>query len=364
MNLDALKAPFPAEAMEQFEYKEGLTLTSLKAQYIVERLNNVFGPLGWKLETGIDSALSTEQEVVVTGALRFGQTTTGEYSGSAKFEAYGNRGDAVNAARTRVLSKAASHIGIGNDIFKGLPESMPDVVIAPKAVSAGNKMSAIAENNQKESPLAPAVDKPNFTIEQTEELPQQKIRFTSVEVEPLNADEKKASPMANAEIKGIGSHGMTLKSFLKIKGVPSKMAALTRLGITGERIKFDLKRQRLTSEAIDSWVEDFIMNKYNYPIDPEKSRQDYKTWEEGLVGAPQDKSVLRTLGGQGRNIEDCSALYRKMQGHGVDDLRYNEICGQWLTPAEQIKMSSLEQFCQFANTELVQNVEEWLENNE
>ena len=47
--IQALKAPFPLEALSS-DFSRGFELTSIKAAYVIERLNKVLGPcgVGWR----------------------------------------------------------------------------------------------------------------------------------------------------------------------------------------------------------------------------------------------------------------------------------------------------------------------------
>jgi hypothetical protein len=47
--IQALKAPFPPEALSS-DTSRGFELTSIKAAFVIERLNEVFGPcgIGWR----------------------------------------------------------------------------------------------------------------------------------------------------------------------------------------------------------------------------------------------------------------------------------------------------------------------------
>ena len=47
--IQALKAPFPPEALSS-DISHGFELTSIKAAFVIERLNEVFGPcgVGWR----------------------------------------------------------------------------------------------------------------------------------------------------------------------------------------------------------------------------------------------------------------------------------------------------------------------------
>lgn len=118
-----LTKEFPKEAYSIL-YRKNAELTSIKAQYIVERLNEVFGLGGWRFDG--------EWKEVDDGVLFFGELsyvieeggenkvfTTGTIPGFSGTDVE-NRGDAYKGARTDALSKAASQIGVGNEVFKGL----------------------------------------------------------------------------------------------------------------------------------------------------------------------------------------------------------------------------------------------------
>lgn len=114
---DLLKADFPAEAYTE-DTSRGFALTSLKAQYVVDRLNEVLGLEGWEL-TG-------EYKEIEEGVLYFGKLTAIIGDRTVIRESVGfsrdkkNVGDAYKSARTEALSKAASHLGVGDAMYKGL----------------------------------------------------------------------------------------------------------------------------------------------------------------------------------------------------------------------------------------------------
>lgn len=121
---EKLKAPFPAEAYTP-DRSRGFALTSLKAQYVVERLNEVFGIGRW--------GLTGEWRETDDGVLYFGELyytikeedgtlvtyTLDEVPGFAGLDR-ANSGDAYKSARTDCLSKSASYLGVGNEMYKGL----------------------------------------------------------------------------------------------------------------------------------------------------------------------------------------------------------------------------------------------------
>jgi len=111
-----LSKPFPAEAMTT-DNSRGFALTSIKAQYIVERLNEVLGIDGWqhrgrfeKVEEGV---LFHGELVLDNGGQGIMQLGTG-FSKDKK-----NVGDSYKSAKTDSLSKSASLFGVGNDVYKG-----------------------------------------------------------------------------------------------------------------------------------------------------------------------------------------------------------------------------------------------------
>lgn len=118
---EKLKAPFPREAYEE-DKSRGFKMTSVKAQYIVERLNDVLGLGAWKLEG--------EFEKCNSGALFHGKLTIKIDDHLIEVENTGfspvntnkknnNVGDVYKGARTDCLSKCCSWIGIANDVYKG-----------------------------------------------------------------------------------------------------------------------------------------------------------------------------------------------------------------------------------------------------
>lgn len=118
-----LIAPFPDKAYAADITRSDKVLTSLKAHYVVERLNEVFGLGMWKL-TG-------EWKDVDDGVMFIGELTasymddknlvtiaTGPVPGFGGVD-HANSGDAYKSARTDCLSKSASLLGVGNEMYKG-----------------------------------------------------------------------------------------------------------------------------------------------------------------------------------------------------------------------------------------------------
>jgi hypothetical protein len=136
-----LTAEFPSEAMTK-DMSRGFELTSIKAQYVVERLNEVFGPAGWKADYTVQ-LLDKEQGCIVKCVLIANSGGGEELIQRSAFggsEIKKNIGDTIKSAMTDSLSKAASHIGIGNEVFKGKvkvggmtsPPSVPSAKRTPR----------------------------------------------------------------------------------------------------------------------------------------------------------------------------------------------------------------------------------------
>lgn len=113
-----IKEDFPSEAITQHPTKS--FLTSIKAQYVVERLNDVFGIGGWEANDKV--VVATEKDIVTKVTLSFGKwdlLPIKQYGG-ASIKAKSDLGDNYKSAKTDGLTKCASILGIGNAVFKGL----------------------------------------------------------------------------------------------------------------------------------------------------------------------------------------------------------------------------------------------------
>jgi hypothetical protein len=154
--IQALKSPFPSEALSA-DISRGFELTSIKAAYVIERLNEVFGVcgIGWRyahspFEVFTDNG---KEEIITEVAFQYRFSATNDCTGcdpvvwdaqandwtfrnghsnhnwSEPIFASGGKlvgkgsaplTDARKSAVTDGLTKAASMIGVGHDVFKGL----------------------------------------------------------------------------------------------------------------------------------------------------------------------------------------------------------------------------------------------------
>lgn len=143
-----LEKDFPTEALSS-DISRGFALTSVKAQYIKERLNQVFTPMGWSLDGAFeyDDAPAAQGGVVFHGFLELDLNFIG-IPAIKKFKAIGysekkkNRGDTLKSAMTDALSKAASNLGVANSVFKGL-------IAPPKAGKSTSPAKSSKEETSK-----------------------------------------------------------------------------------------------------------------------------------------------------------------------------------------------------------------------
>lgn len=118
---EMLRKPFPKEAFQPDRSRvnkntgQGPVMTSIKAQYVIERLCDVFGVTGWEM--------NGEYQETDNGVLYIGYLLLKDFD--HKIQSVGfmqkryNVADAYKGSRTDALSKACSQLLIGNEVFKG-----------------------------------------------------------------------------------------------------------------------------------------------------------------------------------------------------------------------------------------------------
>lgn len=112
-----LKEPLPKEAIKQHPTKT--FLSTIKAIYVVERLNDVFGIGGWMAKN--EFVERVDKWVVIKStfeAPEYGITIPDIFGGNDNADL----GDAYKGACTDALTKIGSYLGIGMDVYKGLAE--------------------------------------------------------------------------------------------------------------------------------------------------------------------------------------------------------------------------------------------------
>lgn len=125
--VNILKKPLPAEAIKPHPTKS--YLSSIKAIYVVERLNEAFGLNGWKIRNElIEIHDFTRGNKTGTMVVMKSFLTVPQYG--IEVEAYGgndneDRGDAYKGACTDALTKIGSYLYIGMDVYKGFGSNPP-----------------------------------------------------------------------------------------------------------------------------------------------------------------------------------------------------------------------------------------------
>lgn len=114
-----LNAPFPEEAYKKHDSKS--FLTTLKAMYIVERLNDVFGIGRWTIDNQV-VIKDDGKYVLMSGQLTiidYDCHIPMQYGGHATSGTNKEPADGYKSAVTDILSKSASYLEIGIEMFKG-----------------------------------------------------------------------------------------------------------------------------------------------------------------------------------------------------------------------------------------------------
>ena len=110
--IELLRKPLDAKAISPHPTKT--YLSTIKAIYVVERLNLVFGIGGWRVENQFIEKV--EKMVVVKSVFICGDIYIEAFGGNDNVDL----GDAYKGACTDALTKIGSYLEIGMDVFKGL----------------------------------------------------------------------------------------------------------------------------------------------------------------------------------------------------------------------------------------------------
>jgi len=154
---EKLIAPFGKEALSKdLSRGPNNAMTSIKAHYMVERLNTALGVDNW--ETRYQFTSDGDRGVVCfceLTAIIDGKKITKSSVGACPYVTKSKSGDkpkilgdVYKSAMTDSLGKAASHFGVGNDVFKGL-------------VSANTLNSSAGSNSSYSKPVTQSA-KPSF----------------------------------------------------------------------------------------------------------------------------------------------------------------------------------------------------------
>jgi hypothetical protein len=122
-----IKKPLPKEAVAAHPSRSNLS--TIKAIYVTERLNDVFGVGEWTIRTELIAPIMEKTKTTNAGKERteytailktvFEITDYGIYYESIASSVNDDPGDACKGATTDAITKICSYIGIGIDVFKG-----------------------------------------------------------------------------------------------------------------------------------------------------------------------------------------------------------------------------------------------------
>jgi len=122
-----LSAPLPREAVKDHPTKANMS--TIKAIYVTERLNDVFGIGGWRIKTDLQSDVTIEKKTTSTGKARTEYTSLmktilevpayGIYYECVAGSTNDDEGDSAKGGTTDGITKICSWLGIGIEVFKG-----------------------------------------------------------------------------------------------------------------------------------------------------------------------------------------------------------------------------------------------------
>lgn len=146
-----LSAPLPAQAVKPHPTKT--FLSSIKAIYVTERLNQVFGIGGWsvavqEIERGEKGMVVVKATIKVDDYDIYYECYGGNDNGGENSKNF-DLGDAYKGATTDAITKIGSYLGIGIEVFKGL-------ATAPQTKGENPELPWLNEKDQawKDSVLA------------------------------------------------------------------------------------------------------------------------------------------------------------------------------------------------------------------
>lgn len=142
--LAAINAPTPAQYVKTKPGRGGRPVKFVEGGYVINKLNQVFGPLNWSFkvtergQTDRKTEQKTDGEVWVYGELTIhdhkkGYVVTKGQTGQHPVHQNVPIGDAYKAAGTDALKKCASLFGIALDVYWGILDTgAPETPKPPK----------------------------------------------------------------------------------------------------------------------------------------------------------------------------------------------------------------------------------------
>ena len=122
-----LKKPLDTKAVTKHPTKT--YLSSIKAIYVTERLNEVFGCGNWQIRTkkiceGSNSMIVVKTTLTIPEYNVYYESFGGNDNGGENNKNF-DLGDAYKGATTDAITKIGSYLGIGIEVFKGNGNTVP-----------------------------------------------------------------------------------------------------------------------------------------------------------------------------------------------------------------------------------------------
>jgi len=286
---EALNAPLPAEAITQHPTKT--YLSTIKAIYIVERLNDVFGLGRWDLITEVVD--KTSDYILMRGKLMFLDYDVAlplQYGGHQTTGKGVELADGYKSAVTDCLSKCASYLEIGLDVFKGKQNG-----------KAGQKASAQKSpyQAQKTAQKPPATALPKTTVQSANPSQILFILFNELKLPDITQDRYK--------LYCYHKYGITSMNQLRPEETTEQKNLLKDIA-KSEKRKTEFKDHLLKVTETGSVPKDSKIEEENIRI--------------------QIKKIMSQIYGKNQHMIDDKISAMTMDGtHDLDSMAVNELNG-------------------------------------
>lgn len=139
---DTLMRPLPKEALKKHPSRS--YLTTINPIYVTDRLNEAFGVGGWHFTPEVIADDTNPKMIIIRGTL------TAEKHDIKVIQFGGNdnddRGDAYKGASTDALTKCASYLGVGAEVWRnGKPAEVENTKEVDKDILASFKKRFLSE---------------------------------------------------------------------------------------------------------------------------------------------------------------------------------------------------------------------------
>jgi transposase len=281
-----LSEPLPREAIRKVDEYRGLV--GFNTQYVVERLNEVFGILGWSHDVEKDSngdrkyhrvkvpyimdkktgELGEKEFIICEAELSILNPETGEpikkiHTTGGMAIIRGDIDDAYKGAKTEALCKAASYIGVGAEAYKGLlkvegSQSAEEKEGAGRPRQASQKQKELIKNmmNWKDVPEELATKVTSFLSRPSNAV--QGMKEAADIIDALSACPKKVKSTAES------SDNETTKLNVKSLELTAGLKDWTGQDETFNKFQKFLKGQIHQSSKIEAW-RDYLLKLPDLP---------------------------------------------------------------------------------------------------